>query len=124
MSEIWELASKSVGEIQAEVQRLLPQGWTFDIEDQETLYNVSLSDESGNVVWAEPVSPDRRIALLSVYGWLSTRSESRSVVWQNRSSMESRTKPPFWVADEDSVDVADLDPDGIASVYKLSEEIE
>lgn len=123
MTEVWDLATKTIDELHAEVERLLPKGWTFQVDNQETLHLVSVLDETGSTVWTETVSPDVRLALLSVYGWLSTRKGGPSITWRDRARKKSQPLS-FWVAEDGTVGIEDLDPEGIASVYKLSEDFE
>jgi hypothetical protein len=120
-----EISAWSIEELEAEIQKGLPEGWSFHSHpapDGYWEYKIQSLGDLGPVIHMEKENADRRLGLLDVYGWL----------W-----LETLPKPPEgspWALRRDVTigvvtghanirgseipDPEDLDPAEVALVHK------
>lgn len=106
MPSVHEINAWPPEQIREEIRRLLPQDWSFK-EDTGRWATGSFLDKDGAIMW-EGEEPDRRLLLLSAYGWLWLRGQTpKHPVWKIRKpggAMPAQRQAP------EIPDPPDLDP--------------
>jgi hypothetical protein len=102
-----EISSWSPEQIRAEITRLLPADCTFTESVLDGWAHGAFNDKAGAILW-EGSEPDRRILLLSAYGWIWTRGRTpKHPAWKLRKpggAMQTPKQGP------EIPDPPDLDP--------------
>ena len=110
-----EIDRWSVDDVNGQILKLLPKGWSFDMQTLPEHWRAAYKSEAGVEVWAD-THYALRILLLNAFAWLWQRLNPSRVhpAWRP-------VDPPTLVAVRriatQTPDPADLDPKHVQSVY-------
>lgn len=114
-----EMSAWSIEETKAEIQALMPKGWTLLTLQAEGYWKVTvhrLGENLESVLEIEESSVDLKIALLNVYGPLYLKTlPAGSSHWQRWGELTE--KRPSRKPSKDLPDPEDLDPQEVEQLY-------
>lgn len=114
-----EIAHWTIDDINAQILRLLPKGWKFDLQTHPTHWRAAYKSENDAEVWAEEHYA-LRILMLSAFAWLwQMVNPSRVHPAWNPAAKPALIPVPVQhsTAQRAVPDPADLNPEHIRSVY-------